>query len=320
MRNDDDLKRNPEADLMETEMIEIRDPEDTLSETTAITISDIDAESEETGTRTGSGTGGQPHKKTGKHKRRMKPWVRVVLYVILIGSLIGAVYSGIQLYLGNKTYREGMDTYSKLVQETGKDPETADDMEYVPADFEALAKINPDVVAWITLPGTEIDYPVVQGTDNEYYLEHLFTKETNHTGCVFLDANNKNDFSDHNSILYAHHMRNGSMFSAVEDFRQKGFLEEHPYFVLQTKEAVYKIEPFADILGDAYSTYNQTEFADDQAFLRFIEDIRKNSTLKSDAVITAEDRVVILSTCRYDVAEGRYGLVGKLTLVKRTSD
>ena len=66
MRNDDDLKRNPEADLMETEMIEIRDPEDTLSETTAITISDIDAESEETGTRTGSGTGGQPHKKTGK--------------------------------------------------------------------------------------------------------------------------------------------------------------------------------------------------------------------------------------------------------------
>lgn len=308
-------ERDPEADLMETEVIKIRDPEDGLTRTTAIKISDIEEEPEakpEKPARTGG---------SKKPRRKLKPAARAFLYVVLIVSLFVCAYSGVQLYLGNRTYREGMDAYAELADEENTVTETAEDeqgevLEYRPANFEALAKINPDVVGWITLDGTHIDYPIVQGPDNEFYLEHLFSKKTNHTGCVFIDVNNHPDFSDPNSILYAHHMRNGSMFSDLEGYRKEGFLEEHPYFILQTLDSVYKIEPFADILGDAYSTYNQTAFENDAEFLSFIEQIRNESTFRTDAVITASDRVVILSTCRYDVSEGRYAVVGKLTKIK----
>lgn len=312
---EEEYRREFEKDLAETEVIRICDDDDGLSETTAIQISDLDQKDEEP-----ENPSEPPAPK--KKSRKLKPAVRMILRLILVASLCTAVYSGFQLYIGNKTYREGMNAYSKLADDNNrKAPEAAvtdegEEVEYTPADFEALAKINPAVNGWITLPGTEIDYPIVQGPDNEYYLEHLFTGETNHTGCVFIDVNNKPDFSDRSSMLYAHHMRNGSMFSAVEDFRKEGFLEEHPYFVLQTPDGVYKIEPFADVLGDAYSTYNRTSFEDDADFLAFVDELKAGSTFRTDTEITAEDRIVGLSTCRYDASEGRYALFGKLIKVK----
>ena len=307
--------RNLEDDLIETEVIKIRDPGDDLTKTTAITISDIDEAQQS----------GEPRSKASgtvrkKRKRRMKPAARIFLRVVLILSLCGCVFSGMKLYLGMRAYRESMNAYAELAAENRGPAETADDegesVVYTPADFDKLAAINPDVIGWISLEGTVIDYPIVQGTDNEYYLEHLFTKEANHTGCVFLDVNNDPGFSDPSSILYAHHMRNGSMFAEIANYRKEGFLEEHPYLVLQTRDAVYKIEPFADILADAYGSYTQTSFESDTEFLEFVEDIRANSTFRTDEVITAEDRVVILSTCRYDVSDGRYAVMGKLKKIK----
>ena len=310
----EEYEQDPEAGLMETEVVRIRDDgDDGLEQTTALKISDIPE------TEKPKPAEHRPQKKKGK---KLKPGARILLRIILVASLITGGWSGFQLYLGNKAYREGMNAYSKLTEtNSGNAPEElpAEDglnIEYTPADFAALAEINSDIVAWITVPGTQIDYPVVQGQDNEFYLEHLFTKETNHTGCVFLDAANHGDFSDRNSMLYAHHMRNGSMFADLEGYRQEGFLEAHPYFVLQTPEAVYRVEPFADVLGDAYSTYNQTSFTDGAEFMNFIDNIRANSTFQTDTVITEEDQILGLSTCRYDASEGRYAVFGKMVRLK----
>ncbi len=316
---EEEYEKDPEADLMETEVIKIRDDEEAgLEATTALKISDLPEEAEDKPEV--SSPRSAPKKK--KQGRKLKPAARLLLRIILVASLITGAWSGFQLYLGNKAYREGMNAYSKLSEKnTGNPPEEveADDglnIEYTPANFEALAEINSDVVGWITIPGTQIDYPIVQGPDNEYYLEHLFTKETNHTGCVFIDVTNHRDFSDQNNMLYAHHMRNGSMFSDLEGYRKEGFLEEHPYFVLQTLDAVYRVEPFADVLGDAYSTYNQTSFTDNTEFMNFINNIRANSTFQTDTVVTEEDQILGLSTCRYDASEGRYAVFGKMIRVK----
>ena len=316
---EEEYEKDPEADLMETEVIKIRDDEEAgLEATTALKISDLPEEAEDKPEV--SSPRSAPKKK--KQGRKLKPAARLLLRIILVASLITGAWSGFQLYLGNKAYREGMNAYSKLSEKnTGNPPEEVEtddglNIEYTPANFETLAEINSDVVGWITIPGTQIDYPIVQGPDNEYYLEHLFTKETNHTGCVFIDVTNHRDFSDQNNMLYAHHMRNGSMFSDLEGYRKEGFLEEHPYFVLQTLDAVYRVEPFADVLGDAYSTYNQTSFTDNTEFMNFINNIRANSTFQTDTVVTEEDQILGLSTCRYDASEGRYAVFGKMIRVK----
>lgn len=91
-------------------------------------------------------------------------------------------------------------------------------------DFGALQQINPDIVAWLRIPGV-LDYPVVQGTDNSYYLHHTFRKEYNIAGSIFLDARNASDFSDGKNIIYGHNMRNGSMFHVLRNFQDLDFYQ-----------------------------------------------------------------------------------------------
>jgi len=90
-------------------------------------------------------------------------------------------------------------------------------------DFEGLRKINEDLVAWIQIPGIGLDYPVVQGEDNEYYLYHTFQKENNKAGSIFLDYRNHDDFTDRRVILYGHNMKDGSMFSNLKQYQDSVF-------------------------------------------------------------------------------------------------
>ena len=114
-------------------------------------------------------------------------------------------------------YQEGEDTYEELASfveepedthqnQTGGEPDAEPDG-YLKIDFEGLQAVNPDVIAWIDIPGLSISYPVVQGTDNAYYLHHLFTGEYNSSGSIFADWHNQQDFTDPNTIVYGHNMK-----------------------------------------------------------------------------------------------------------------
>jgi sortase B len=252
-------------------------------------------------------------------KRRLSKGGRTALRIILVASLATASYSGWQLYMGLKEYRESESAYEALadsnkteVQEIAPVSEEGPAISYEKVDFAALAEINPDVAGWLSLEGTVINYPIVQGTDNDYYLEHLFTREVNHTGCIFIDFGNAKDFSDRNTILYAHHMRNGSMFAELEGYREQSYYESHRELVLQTPSGLYLIQPFAGILTDGYADYVQLHFEDDAEFLAYVDRMRSSSTFSSDVDVTASDRIVTMSTCRYDVENGRYAVFGKL--------
>lgn len=120
---------------------------------------------------------------------------------------------GKEYYDGQKEYKE-LKAYIKEVpvcqpeKMTGDEPEKETGKEI---DFEGLRKINEDLVAWIQIPGIGVDYPVVQGEDNEYYLYHTFQKENNKAGSIFLDYRNHDDFTDRRVILYGHNMKDGSI-------------------------------------------------------------------------------------------------------------
>ena len=125
-------------------------------------------------------------------------------------------------------YKESADTYAGLSEyvtpaETDGENGTVEAPEETGAssislptvDFESLLAQGPDVKAWLELPGTVIQYPVAQGEDNSYYLKHLYDGTANKVGCLFIDYENAEDFSDNNTIIYGHNMRDGSMFSTL---------------------------------------------------------------------------------------------------------
>mgnify|MGYP000782800669 FL=1 len=102
-----------------------------------------------------------------------------------------------------------------------------DDTIWPEVDFSVLREINPDIVAWIYIEGTKINYPIVQGGDNSYYLKHLFSGEWNGSGCIFLDFRNDVSFADRHSIIYGHHMKNGTMFTDIDKYKKQEFFDEH---------------------------------------------------------------------------------------------
>ena len=117
-----------------------------------------------------------------------------------------------------------------------------DDTIWPEVDFAALREINPDIVAWIYIEGTKINYPIVQGEDNSYYLKHLFSGEWNGSGCIFLDFRNDASFADRHSIIYGHHMKNGTMFTDLDKYKKQEFFDEHPVALLLTPDKNYKVK------------------------------------------------------------------------------
>ena len=130
------------------------------------------------------------------------------------------------------------------------EPEEAEEAEADPTvwpvvDFEALQEVNPDIVAWLYLEGTVLNYPVVQGEDNDHYLYYMFDGSWNGIGCIFLDSRNSGDFTDRNSVIYGHHMQNGSMFACLDGYKKQEFYDAHPTILLLTPEKNYRLELFS---------------------------------------------------------------------------
>ena len=182
----------------------------------------------------------------------------------------------------------------------------------VQVDFETLCADNPDVAAWIYCPDTPINYPVVQAEDNEYYMHRLPDGSKSYPGTLFMDYRNTNDFSDWNTVIYGHNMRNGSMFGTLPYYKDASYLEAHSEIYLLTPEGDYVM----DVLG-GFVTPNDSELYN---ALR-PEDAEKEGLLKNwlDAagidtgkIPLPEDRLVTLSTCSYEYENARYVLIGKL--------
>lgn len=165
---------------------------------------------------------------------------------------------------------------------------------------------NPDVVGWITIPGTAIDYPVVQAKDNKYYLTHDAVKKSSAAGAIFMDYRVDRLARKGNVILYGHHMKDGSMFAGLMQYKDKKFFDSHPVIEFATAEGMETWEIFAAYITDTEFYYIQTDFTDDSQYLALIRKMQSKSLFKSDITLTAEDDVLTLSTCTYEVKDGRF--------------
>lgn len=248
----------------------------------------------------------------GRKKARKKG--SLILNLVLALALIVFVVSAYQLLRIGKGYLDGRSEYEEIRElaiESDGSVEEGDGRFRV--NFDELMAINPDTIGWIRFSPepSGINYPIVQGEDNEEYLHRTFSANENTLGAIFLNVGNRADFSDRNSIVYGHRMRDGSMFRHLQDYEEQSFFESNPYFYIYTpdgREITYHIYSVGEVV-DTSDTY-LTAFASEGEYQAFLDMTKEISLYDTGVEVTADDTIVTLSTCTSASDEHRFVVRG----------
>ncbi|MCR5777452.1 MAG: class B sortase [Lachnospiraceae bacterium] len=178
--------------------------------------------------------------------------------------------------------------------------------------FEELRAINPDVFGWITIDGTSIDYPLLQGRSNDDYINTDVFGNFTLSGSIFLDAKADKSFNDFLSIIYGHHMERDKMFGNVDLFAEKSFFDTHKTGTLYFDDKSHKLQIFAYVECDAYDMSIYGNHEEENKRTEFIEKIAKSAMNYRDLGLTKDDHIVLLSTCDYSYTNGRMILLAKI--------
>ena len=262
----------------------------------------------------------------------MKEFLERNLKKILIGlcAVLLCVfgYSAYRIYSTLHGYHVAEQTYTEITQqvvtvvasptpvpEEKKKPDIDPEVSPLSVDFEALRAQSLDYVAWIYSPDTKINYPVAYTDNNFYYIDHIPPDTVNANGTIFIDCRNASDFSDQNTCIYGHNMNDGSMFASLRDYRNEGYYADHPVLYISTPEFNYRIDVFAGFVTEPTSFAYAGQFESEEQFTAHIDLCKDLSTFESEVEIKPEDHIVTLSTCTYEIDDGRYVVVGKLTQI-----
>ena len=172
----------------------------------------------------------------------------------------------------------------------------------IPIDFEKLKKENPDIYAWIQIPGTKVDYPIVQSpSDDVYYLNHTVAGVEGYPGSIYTESLNKKDFSDKNTVIYGHNMKDGAMFGGLDQYVDPSFMNEHGEVIVYTPEHMFTYRVFAAVTYDdrhILKSFDCNEEGQFQAFLDSVMSVQNIASQFSSSVeATVQDRIITLSTC-----------------------
>lgn len=252
-------------------------------------------------------------------KKKIRTAVIVVLLLVFLGSSARVLYQFLQYEEGDKTYSEAADLVdlpdfsdfpSLSLPETSDGSSSAEQPQeetpvyvdpYADAlrnmDFSALREVNSDVLGWILIPGSNVSYPVVQGSDNSYYLNHTWKKTRNSVGAIFMECRNSRDLSDFNTIIYGHRMNNRSMFGTLSQYKSQSYWAQHPYIYITDDNGSHKYEVFAAYEVSVEGSTYQLGFSSDQSKQAFLDFCTSQSVIDTGVVPTVYDRILTLSTC-----------------------
>ena len=233
----------------------------------------------------------------------------VLLTIALIVAIAVFCYAAFNLYHIYTEYKKGTDEYNQIEEMavTERDADSAEvagpNVQLKPpieVDFDKLKSVNEDVVGWIYVDALpDISYPIVKGKDNQTYLHQTYEKNYNFAGTIFVDYENSGDFSDCNTLVYGHNMKNGSMFGHLKKFREDDKLyKQDKYFWILTPERNYRYEIITayttSVNSDTYTLFK----GPGEEFEKYLETIKGYSEIQTDDTdLTIKDRIVTLSTC-----------------------
>lgn len=179
---------------------------------------------------------------------------------------------------------------------------TEEQSEVIPVKFEELQAVNPDVYAWITVPGTDIDYPILQhASDNTYYLMHNIDGSYGYPGCIYTENMNSKDFTDNNTVIYGHNMKNGSMFAQLHKFEDPDFFKENREVLIYLPDEVLHYTIFAAHIYDDRHLLYSFDFADPDVYQKYLDSVFNirdmSANIDKDMTVTKDDQIITLVTC-----------------------
>ena len=249
--------------------------------------------------------------------RKIRRVLTMLLLLVFVGSVGVILYAQHQYHTDEQLYSQAMKQFTAVNVPRHEEDIKEETVEVPPieVDFDALRQENEHVIGWIYCEGTVINYPVVQGSDNQYYLKHAYDGTYTTSGSIFIDCGNQPDFSDSNTIIYGHHMLNKTMFAPLGEWADQQFYEEHPFMWLLTPEQNYKIVLFSGYTTKAGSdTYAIFQGAGEELD-QYIGNALAKSDFQADVELGEGERYVLLSTCAYVFNNARSVLHGKLVPV-----
>lgn len=207
---------------------------------------------------------------------------------------------------------------AKNKQESSKADEKKPDAVNGDVNFTELWKTNTDIYAWIRIPNTYVDYPVLQTEvlDDNFYLDHNFRKQYEFAGSIYSQKLNKKDFSDPNTVLYGHNMLNGTMFATLHNFRDPQFFANNPYIYIYLPDRTLTYEIFSAYEYDDRHILYSFDFSDEEVYAEYLE-YATNPTEsmmcnRREIEVTTDDKIITLSTCLDNIDTSRYLVQGVL--------
>lgn len=245
--------------------------------------------------------------------RKKRRWMVLAGILLLAAAVCGGI--GVKSWLEEKhAGKEYEDLREQAVTEKVEKPtptpeqkeeviptDTPEPVE-IPIDFQGLQEKYPDVFAWIRIPGTGIDYPIVQREgDNSYYLNHTLEGKKKPEGAIFTEDYNRKDFTDPNTVIYGHNMKNGSMFRGLHDYRDRKFFRDHQELVIYLPDQILHYQIFAAYVYDNRHLLQSFSFENKDVYESYLQSIFRKKDMESivddSAEVTGEDRIITLSTC-----------------------
>lgn len=257
----------------------------------------------------------------GKHSkdRRIVAERLEVIFVIIFISIIGYYIYNLYLTNKNKSIYEEIDISDIAVDENISSEEIAKEQSINTKKVIKLKESNKDVVGWIQIQDTIIDYPILQGEDNEYYLTHNYKKEKTKYGSIYLkkECDIKNNNS--NLIIYGHNMKDKQMFNQLLNYKDENYYNEHKKIKIATEQeeteyeivAVFKSRIFYQDEKGVFKYYDHTKFDSEEEYNDFIENCKKQELYNTGIAAEYGEQLITLVTCEYSQENGRIVIVAK---------
>lgn len=256
-------------------------------------------------------------KKRKKKKLRFRKWVIVVFLLFFLSIFIFSAYKLYSWHNDNKEIETiANDVVKKTKVKEKEDTENTENvnppdnrdndywnyikMSLLEVDFNELLAKNSDTVGWIQVKGTNINYPIVQTTDNSYYLNHAFDKTSNDAGWVFMDYRNDAVNFNQNTILYAHSRLTGSMFGSLKNILESSWYTNKNNHIIRlstpTENTMWQVFSVYTIPKESY--YITPNFNSNEAYQEFLNTMKSRSEVEFSAEVNTNDKILTLSTCK----------------------
>ena len=238
----------------------------------------------------------------------MRKIIRFILIIVSIGMMAFSGYKLLNIYI---EYGTADKLYNDYADEFVHDHNNEKEKVPIHVDFDSLLNENKDIVAWIYSENTPINYPIVQSTDNSYYLYRMLDGSDNKAGSIFMDYRNSSNVTDFNTIIYGHNMKNDTMFGTLLKYKNQEYFETHPVIYLITPMQTYEVEIIFGYVTDVSSKiYDISQTTEEKKTI--LEEITQKSNFAVKPLFQEDDRLLTLSTCSYETDTSRYVLVGKI--------